>query len=166
MKKIIFILVLLVAPLVVHAENDYKVLTHYIDSEIEISGNLRVKEFILIDGDVDYFTRTLNYKTFDGVWDKKDTSLEDNPLYNGSGIYNFTVSAYKYNGEEIDDHVEASTVATLFIEDVMYGNYWWEKDEMFDIPEEVWQRLEDETGEVRPTVEKEKPRLRLVKEDE
>ena len=39
MKKIIFILVLLVAPLVVHAENDYKVLTHYIDSEIEISGN-------------------------------------------------------------------------------------------------------------------------------
>lgn len=85
-----------------HAENDYKVLTHYIDSEIEISGNLRVKEFILIDGDVDYFTRTLNYKTFDGVWDKKDTSLEDNPLYNGSGIYNFTVSAYKYNGEEID----------------------------------------------------------------
>ena len=95
MKKIIFILVLLVAPLVVHAENDYKILTHYIDSEIEISGNLRVKEFILIDGDVDYFTRTLNYKTFDGVWDKKDTSLEDNPLYNGSGIYNFTVSAYK-----------------------------------------------------------------------
>lgn len=28
--------------------------------------------------------------------------MEDNPLYNGSGIYNFTVSAYKYNGEEID----------------------------------------------------------------
>lgn len=102
MKKIIFMLVLLVAPLVVHAENDYKVLTHYIDSEIEISGNLRVKEFILIDGDVDYFTRTLNYKTFDGVWDKKDTNLEDNPLYNGSGIYNFAASAYKYNGEEID----------------------------------------------------------------
>lgn len=71
-----------------------------------------------------------------------------------------------YNGEEIDDHVEASTVATLFIEDVMYGNYWWEKDEMFVIPEETWQRLEDETGEVRPTVEKQKPRLRLVKEDE
>ena len=60
MKKILFILMLLVGPLMVHAENDYKVISHYIDSEIEISGNLRVKELIIIDGNLDYFTRVRN----------------------------------------------------------------------------------------------------------
>ena len=116
MKKIILMLTLLVVPLVVHAENDYKVLTHYIDSEIEISGNLRVKELIITDGDLDYFTRTLNYKTFDGVWDKSSTDLNDNPIYNGSGIYNFKVSAYKYNDEDIDLNNLESGVKDYFKE--------------------------------------------------
>lgn len=116
MKRILLLLILLVSPLIVYAENDYKVVSHYIDSEIEISGNLRVKELIIVDGNLDYFTRTLNYKTFDGVWDKKDTSLVDSPLYNGSGIYNFAVSAYKYDDEKIDFNNLGSGVKNYFKE--------------------------------------------------
>ncbi len=116
MKKILFMLMLLVSPLMVFAENDYKVISHYIDSEIEISGNLRVKELIIVDGNLDYFTRVINYKTFDGVWDKKNTSLVDNPIYNGSGIYNFAVSAYKYNDEKVNFNDLSANVKSYFKE--------------------------------------------------
>lgn len=116
MKKIITFLILLIIPLAVHAENDYKVLTHYIDSEIEISGNLRVKEMIIVDGSLEYFTRTLNYASFDGVWDKKEVNLDNGPIYNGTGVYNFAASAYKYNNEDIDFNNLNANVKEYFTE--------------------------------------------------
>lgn len=116
MKKIITFLILLIIPLAVHAENDYKVLTHYIDSEIEISGNLRVKEMIIVEGNIEYFTRTLNYASFDGVWDKKEVNLDNGSIYNGTGVYNFAASAYKYNNEDIDFNNLNANVKEYFTE--------------------------------------------------
>ena len=49
-KKIVLFLIMLSFPILVSADNNYKVVKHYIDSEIEISGNLRVKELLIVNG--------------------------------------------------------------------------------------------------------------------
>lgn len=101
-KKIVLFLIMLSFPILVSADNNYKVVKHYIDSEIEISGNLRVKELLIVDGEIDYLLRTLNYNSFGGKWDGKTINLENGEIYNALNIYNFACSAYKYNNEEIN----------------------------------------------------------------
>ncbi|MDD2409395.1 MAG: DUF2207 domain-containing protein [Bacilli bacterium] len=96
MKKILLFLLLLI-PTVVNA--DVKVLTHLIDAEIEIAGALKVKETIIIEGDNKLFSRNLNYKMIDEVWNKKDLNFESSPIYNGYSLENIKVSAFKTNGE-------------------------------------------------------------------
>ena len=73
MKKF-FLLLLLFFPITVKAE--VKVTTHLIDSEIEIAGGLRVKELIIFDGNISDFSRTINYKMIDEIWDKKTINLK------------------------------------------------------------------------------------------
>lgn len=116
MKRIIFFIFLLILiPISVNAEGTFKVLNHYIDSEIEISGNLRVKELIIIDGNISNFTRTLNYQSFDGKWDGT-INLNNGSIYNGYEIVNFKASAYKYNDEEIDYNTIGNNVKNFFKE--------------------------------------------------
>ncbi|MDD4706037.1 MAG: DUF2207 domain-containing protein [Bacilli bacterium] len=96
MKKILLFLLLLI-PTVVNA--DVKVLTHLIDAEIEIAGALKVKETIIIEGDTKVFSRNLNYKMIDEVWNKQDLNFKSSPIYNGYSLENIKVSAFKTNGE-------------------------------------------------------------------
>ena len=56
-------MIALLFPMSVFAEN-YKVIDHVIDSEVEIAGALSVKELITIEGDTDSFFRKLNYYSF------------------------------------------------------------------------------------------------------
>lgn len=64
MKKIMtFLIVALLTPFIVNADG-YKVINHYIDSEIEIGGALNVKELVIIEGTTDFLSRKLNYYSF------------------------------------------------------------------------------------------------------
>lgn len=96
MKKILLFLLLLI-PTVVNA--DVKVLTHLIDAEIEIAGALNVKETIIVEGDTKLFSRNLNYKMIDEVWNKKDLNFKSSPIYNGYSLENIKISAFKASGE-------------------------------------------------------------------
>lgn len=98
MKKLLLFLILLI-PINVKAE--VKVLTHLIDAEIEIAGALKVKELIIIEGNTKEFSRNINYKMIDEVWDQKDINFKSSPMYNGYSLENFKVSAFKRE-DEID----------------------------------------------------------------
>lgn len=72
-----------------------------------------------------------------------------------------------YNGVGISDYEEAAKVSSLYITDLFSRDFWWEKDENFDIPEEYWKMLEEQTGEKRPEQEQQdkpsrKAHLKLV----
>ncbi len=98
MKKII-LLILMMFPIIVNA--DVKVTNHIIDSEIEIAGALNVKELIVVEGDTDHYTRTINYYSFgEEHWDNgKLVDLNDGIIYNGQDISIYSVSAYEFDGK-------------------------------------------------------------------
>ena len=87
MKKILLFMIVLLFPISVFAEN-YKVIDHVIDSEVEIAGALSVKELITIEGDTDSFFRKLNYYSFgEKFWDgKSKVDYNGNEFYNGYGL--------------------------------------------------------------------------------
>jgi hypothetical protein len=97
MKKILIFLILLMAPFIVNADS-YKVESHLIDSEIEIAGGLHIKELIVVTGDTDHITRTINNYSFDGgKWDGS-VNLNNGTIYNSEKIVELHVSAYKTTG--------------------------------------------------------------------
>ncbi|MDD2208372.1 MAG: DUF2207 domain-containing protein [Bacilli bacterium] len=89
MKRILLLLILLI-PLSAKAE--VKITNHLIDAEIEIAGGLRVKELIVFDGNIQDFSRTLNYKMIDDVWDQKTINFSDGSMYNGYSLENVKVA--------------------------------------------------------------------------
>lgn len=100
MKKVLIFIIMLF-PLMVNA--DVKVISHLIDSEIEIAGGLNVKELIVVEGEGDIFQRTLNYYSFgDKHWTSNDeVNLDNGIIYNGQNISMVAVSAF-----EFEDKVE------------------------------------------------------------
>ncbi len=90
MKKL-FLLLLLFIPITVNAE--IKVTTHLIDAEIEIAGGLRVKELLVFDGSIKDFSRTINYKMINEIWDQKSINLQNSAIYNGYSLENINVAA-------------------------------------------------------------------------
>ena len=115
MKKIMtFIITILLVPLFVNADS-YKVINHFIDSEIEIGGALNVKELIIIEGSIDFLSRKLNYYSFgSSAWDKKTVDLDNGTIYNGQEISITKVSAFeiddddKFNFNTIDSKVKTN----------------------------------------------------------
>lgn len=80
-------------PITVRAE--VKVTTHLIDAEIEIAGGLRVKEMVVFDGNIQDFSRTINYKMIKEIWDQKSIDLNNYAIYNGYSLENVKVAAIK-----------------------------------------------------------------------
>lgn len=99
MKRIPFLLLML--PLLVNA----KVLEHYIDTEIEIAGGLRVKELIIVEGE-NSFERKINIKNIKE--NNKYKSIENLGLYNGETLENLKISSFKatdkLNIDTVDNH--------------------------------------------------------------
>ena len=102
MKKLLYLLIILLIPISVKA--DLKVSSHYIDAEIEIGGALNVKEIIIAEGTGDFLVRKLNYYSFDGGhWSPgEEVNLDNGNIYNAQSISMMSVSAYKYNDEKIE----------------------------------------------------------------
>ncbi|MDD2505488.1 MAG: hypothetical protein PHF21_04400 [Bacilli bacterium] len=91
MKKILLLIVLLI-PLKVNA----KINAHLIDAELEIAGGLRVKELIVFDKNTSDFSRTINHKVIEEVWDNKSYNKS---IYNGYSIENLKVYALDSSNE-------------------------------------------------------------------
>jgi len=95
MRKIyLVIIVFLIYSLPVKANSAYQVIDHIIDAEIEIAGGLRVREMILVEGSTNSFSRTINYKMLDEVWDGKTINFKSSPIYNGYSLENIKVTAF------------------------------------------------------------------------
>ena len=96
MKKYFYLLfTILLMPLMVKADN-YKVINHIIDAEVELAGGLNVKELIIVEGKTDIFQRKLNYYSFSGgKWDGKTVELNNGTIYNGYDVTMSKVSAFK-----------------------------------------------------------------------
>ena len=92
MKRILLLIILLI-PISVKAE--VKVTTHLIDAEIEIAGGLKVKELIVLDGNIKDYSRTINYKMINEVWNQKSINLKSSAIYNGYSLENIKVSVLK-----------------------------------------------------------------------
>lgn len=101
MKKGIFFLLMFLAFPIMGFAKDYEVQKHIIDSEIEIGGALKIQELIIVNGTTDSISRTVNKNSFgDKSWDgKTEVDFEGNEFYNGYGISNVKVLAYKYDGK-------------------------------------------------------------------
>lgn len=89
MKRVLLLFLLLI-PLSVSAE--VNITHHLIDAEIEIAGGLRVKELIVFDGNIQDFSRTLNYKMIEDIWDQKTINFSNGAMYNGYSLENVKVA--------------------------------------------------------------------------
>lgn len=102
MKKILLIIVLFI-PLIINATSINKI---YVDSELDIAGNLLVKEIIEVnnyesDFNVDLFYKDENLKDFDGTID----SFYNSNIYNAYdiNILNIGLINDEYNIDDIYD---------------------------------------------------------------
>lgn len=97
MKKILLTIILFITmPFIVLAKDNYKVVEHYIASEIEIAGALNVKELLIIEGNLDTFLRKVNYYSFkDQKWDGKTVDLNNGTIYNTSSASVLNVAIFE-----------------------------------------------------------------------
>lgn len=83
-----------------------------------------------------------------------------------SKISKYTMWGYLvYTAPPIADHAEAATVYDLFLTDLLKGDYWFEDDSNFEIPEELRHLMVDTQkglDNLEPRVNT-KPKLTLVK---
>lgn len=89
MKKIYFIIMCLLVLLVPFKINAYEegISKYYIDMTVEDSGDLHVKELIILNGDFNGFERIINYKNNDLItFDGSLNSFRGSNIYNGAGI--------------------------------------------------------------------------------
>jgi len=80
---------------------EVKILKHLIDARIEIAGGMRVRELIIVEGQTDSISRTINYKLVPGTWDGETIDFENGAIYNGFSLENMRVSVFPV-GETID----------------------------------------------------------------
>ncbi|MDD4187655.1 MAG: DUF2207 domain-containing protein [Bacilli bacterium] len=89
MKRVLLLILLLIP---INAKADANITNHLIDAEIEIAGGLRVKELAIFDGNMEDFSRTINYKMIDEAWEQKDINFKESPMYNGYSIENIKIA--------------------------------------------------------------------------
>lgn len=73
-----------------------------------------------------------------------------------------------YNAPKIKDPAEAAEIYDLYLKDILAGNYWFEDDKYFNIPEDLQYLMEDTQKSLDSLNEKAqtRPKLVLVKNDE
>ncbi len=79
---------------------NYKVKDYIVDASVDISGNVKVKEIIRLDGTFNGYIRDLIYKNdnaaeFTGI----DSDFEGSSIYNASGVYDVQVGEINWNGD-------------------------------------------------------------------
>ncbi len=100
MKKIILFLILL-CPIVVKAEVNYKITDYLIRSDIEIAGGIKVKELIVLDGNFNGYERDIVYKneSLDN-WEAGKVNFAKSSIYNCAGIDKLQVATFKVKDKD------------------------------------------------------------------
>lgn len=117
----------------------------------------------------------INERTIVSWFDRADQTF-------GFGIFHISeqpnvqakLSAYTnwgylvYNAPKIKDPTEAAEVYDLYLKDIIAGNYWFENDKYFIIPEELQHLMEDTQKSLDSLDKKDhtRPKLVLIKNDE
>ena len=101
MKKVWILLIILLCPLVIKAEN---ITNYYINATLNSNGDLLVEEYIELKENTNYFERNIYYKDNTLKVLAYDNFMEYNKLNNGSSIQFLTIGSVpkvKNNKEEI-----------------------------------------------------------------
>lgn len=99
MKKVMYAIILLLIPFLVKAMDNYEITDYLISSEVEIAGGIKVKELIVLDGNVDTFQRKIEYKDSKlEKWYPKKIDFSRSSIYNANGIENLKVAIIDING--------------------------------------------------------------------
>lgn len=101
MKKVWILLIILLCPLVIKAEN---ITNYYINATLNSNGDLLVEEYIELKENTNYFERNIYYKDNTLKVPAYDNFIEYNKLNNGSSIQFLTIGSIpkvKNNTEEI-----------------------------------------------------------------
>lgn len=101
MKKVWILLIILLCPLVIKAEN---ITNYYINATLNSNGDLLVEEYIELKENTNYFERNIYYKDNTSKVPAYDNFIEYNKLNNGSSIQFLTIGSIpkvKNNTEEI-----------------------------------------------------------------
>ena len=101
MKKVWILLIILLCPLVIKAEN---ITNYYINATLNSNGYLLVEEYIELKENTNYFERNIYYKDNTLKVPAYDNFIEYNKLNNGSSIQFLTIGSIpkvKNNTEEI-----------------------------------------------------------------
>lgn len=109
MKKFLFLIFsFFILPICALAVDnvDYDVSNYYIKANITTSGDLKVKELIVLDGSFNGYERTINYGN-DSLRGYTDVNFEHSEIYNPSSISDVKISAKYMDGKvkysDIDD---------------------------------------------------------------
>ena len=101
MKKVWILLIILLCPLVIKAEN---ITNYYINATLNSNGDLLVEEYVELKENTNYFERNIYYKDNTLKVPAYDNFIEYNKLNNGSSIQFLTIGSIpkvKNNTEEI-----------------------------------------------------------------
>lgn len=101
MKKVWILLIILLCPLVIKAEN---ITNYYINATLNSNGDLLVEEYVELKENTNYFERNIYYKDNTLKVPAYDNFIEYNKLNNGSSIQFLTIGSIpkvKNNAEEI-----------------------------------------------------------------
>ena len=101
MKKVWILLIILLCPLVIKAEN---ITNYYINATLNSNGDLLVEEYIELKENTNYFERNIYYKDNTLKVPAYDNFIEYNKLNNGNSIQFLTIGSIpkvKNNTEEI-----------------------------------------------------------------
>ncbi len=104
MKKILItILALFIFTLPLKAVNssevNYTIKDYIVDANVDVSGNLKVKEIIRVDGTYNGYIRDILFKNSNvQQFTGKDSDFEGSSIYNGNGIFDIEVGQISWKG--------------------------------------------------------------------
>ena len=108
-KKVLFLFLIILMPMVVKAKSSYQITDYYVSSEIEIAGGLKVKELIVLDGDFNDFTKKIEYKDSSlEQWEKGKIDFAKSSIYSGNTLDNLKVATFS-----VKDKVDFSTMNNI-----------------------------------------------------
>lgn len=104
MKKILLIIMMLLFPIPIFADNSYEVTHHIINANVEIAGALHVEELIVVKGKTDHINRSLNYYSFGTTkWNGTDKiNYDGSEFYNAHSVSIVDIAVFDINESEID----------------------------------------------------------------
>ncbi len=100
MKKIFFFLFLFFLPMISNASNRYEVEDYKIEAFVEENGNLKVNEFIVLNGNVESFYKNIYYRNSRYI-EKDPYDFTHDGIHNGTGLENIRVSYLELKKDEI-----------------------------------------------------------------